>query len=320
MQALHSFGRLAAALLLASTFAAPVSAQQQSQAADPPIVVTGARLTPQEARARAVAFVRGTGVAAGNRPVARWLDPVCINVIGISARHAEIVKGRLTRIAVAAGVPVARGGCENNVAVIFTENAGEAVREIERRSSRRLSEVTGAARQRLVEGNAPIRWWYSTEPRGHQGGRQSTNAPSIAQGELTSDGTGTSSAPSGGGSVLPNNVPNLYQYNSSIISTQVARGLTSASVIVDVNTMRLPLEAVAAYVAMVAFAEIRENDFTSPASIMGMFEEGANPPRALTDWDIAFLRVLYRIPLDREARRHRGILVRDLLAAVEAGS
>lgn len=320
MQTSASLGKLAMVLLLANAFAATAPAQQQVQAADPPIVVTGERLTRQEARARAVGYVQGSGVASGNRPVARWLDPVCINVIGISERHAEVVEDRLNRIATAAGVRVSRGRCENNVAVIFTENAGEAVREIERRSARRLSEVTGAQRQRLVDGNAPIRWWYSTEQRAHQGGRQSTNAPSIAQGELTTDSTGTTSSPSGGGSVLPNNVPNLYQWNSSIISTQVARALTSATVIVDVSTMRLPLEAVAAYVAMVAFAEIREDDFTSPGSIMGLFEEGPNRPLALTDWDMAFLRVLYRIPLDREARRHRGILVRDLIAAVEAGS
>jgi hypothetical protein len=41
---------------------------------------------------------------------------------------------------------------------------------------------------------------------------------------------------------------------------------------------------------------------------------GAEPQAdALTDWDLAFLRALYQIPLDRAARRHRGMLVRDMV-------
>jgi hypothetical protein len=36
------------------------------------------------------------------------------------------------------------------------------------------------------------------------------------------------------------------------------------------------------------------------------------PPRDLTPQDTAFLRALYRMPLDREAMRHRGQLVNDM--------
>jgi hypothetical protein len=297
---------------------APPAAAAPANSADAPIVVTGARLSPREARLRAVAFVNGTGVASGERSVARWVDPVCMSVVGISDRHAGIVVERLRRIAVAAGVPVARGSCQTNMAVVFTQDAGETVREVERRAPRRLEEVTGPSRARLVDGDAPIRWWYTTQPRSRHGMRQATNAPGFAH----TDGGGADGAntASGGGSALPDNVPNLYHYNSSIISTQSVRALVAASVIVDVNAMdRMPLESVAAYVAMVAFAEIRENDFSSPGSILGMFEAAPSAPRALTEWDMAFLRVLYRLPLDRDARRHRGILVRDLLEAVEAG-
>ena len=306
-------GTLASSAALSSQPRPPVSAPEE------PIVVTGERLTREQARERAVAFVRGTGVAAGDRPVARWVDPVCMNVIGVSPDHARIVRARIERIARAAGVPIAGGNCQNNFAVIFATDANSVVRDVERRAPRRLSEVTGDDRARLLDSAMPIRWWYSTQPRSRHGVRQSTNSPAWTAGMPTTDGAGTNSAPSGGGSVLPDNVPNLYQYNSSIISTQAVRALVSASVVIDVNQMRMPLEAVAAYVAMVGFAEIRQNDFTSTASILGMFEDEPSAARALTDWDLAFLRVLYRLPLDRDARRHRGILVRDLVAAVDSG-
>jgi hypothetical protein len=308
----------AAAPQLSST--PPSTAETPSQAeavrdrsADPSIVVTGTRLSPEEAREQAVAFVRGTGVASGERPVARWVDPVCVQVFGLGDDHAEILRTRLNGIATAAGVPVARGRCQGNIAVTFTGDARAVMREIDRRAPRRIAEVQGGARTRLIEGSAPIRWWYTSQPRSRHGTRESTNEPGWAAG----DGTPAN----GGGSILPNSVPNLYHYNSSVISTQAVRALVSASVVVDVNALRepLPLGAVAAYVAMVAFAEIRDDDFSSPVSILGMFADGAGAPRALTQWDLAFMRVLYRLPLDREARRHRGILVRDLLAAIEEG-
>ena len=119
---------------------------------------------------------------------------------------------------------------------------------------------------------------------------------------------------------MPSGVPSIYHYNSSMVSTQAVRALVDAVVLIDISRIdRMPLEAVAAYAAMVAFAEIRKSDFAATGSILGLFESDPSAPRALTEWDMAFLRVLYRLPLDRDARRHRGILVRDLLAAVEAG-
>ena len=124
----------------------------------------------------------------------------------------------------------------------------------------------------------------------------------------------------GAGSGMPSGVPATYHYNSSMVSTQTVRALVDAVVLIDVSRIeRMPLDAVAAYAAMVAFAEIRESDFAARGSILGLFENDPSAPRALTEWDRAFLRVLYRLSLDRDARRHRGILVRDLLAAVEAG-
>jgi hypothetical protein len=105
-----------------------------------------------------------------------------------------------------------------------------------------------------------------------------------------------------------------------LVSTQVGRVLIAASVVVDVNRMeRMPLEAVASYAAMVAFAEIRDSSFATRGSVLSMFGAQPDAPRNLTDWDMAFLRALYRLPLDRDARQHRGLLVRDLLAAANAG-
>jgi len=307
--------RAALVLLLGGLFlaAAQTPAPAPAPAArpvEPPIVVTGTRLSGRQARARAVSFVEGSGIASGETPVARWVDPVCITVVGVEERHAYAVRRRMQAIAVEANIPVARDSCTPNVVVSFTGDAGAVVREVAARAPRRLEELTPASRARLVDGNMPIRWWYSSAVRTRHGAAASTNAAAWA----AVDGG------EGGGSGLPGNVPTVYQYNASMISTQVGRVLIAASVVVDVNRMeRMPLEAVASYAAMVAFAEIRDSAFASPGSVLAMFSGAPDAALNLTDWDMAFLRALYRLPLDRDARQHRGLLVRDLVAAAEGG-
>lgn len=296
-----------------ATFAqTPPPVSEASVGSEESIVVTGERLTPAEARQRAVAFITATGVAAGDTPVARWVDPVCPKAVGLAERHAAVVERHMRRIAAQAGIRVAPDDCQGNIEVRFTDNSDEVLRQFQARAPRRLAQVTGVDRDRLFADPQPIRWWYSTGLRTRHGMSSQSSGPNW----INICGSAT-----GAGSGMPSGVPSVYHYNSSMVSTQAVRALVDAVVLVDVNRIeRMPLEAVASYAAMVAFAEIRESDVAATGSILGLFEADPSAPRALTEWDMAFLRVLYRLPLDRDARRHRGILVRDLLAAVEADS
>ena len=99
-----------------------------------------------------------------------------------------------------------------------------------------------------------------------------------------------------------------------MISTFGVRTIVDANVVVDLDRAEgRSLQAVAAYAAFVAFAEVRPSEPPPAGSILGMFRD-EQQARGLTDWDMAFLRALYQIPLDRRARRHRGMLVRDMVA------
>ena len=270
---------------------------------DAPIVVTGQRPTREQARERAVTFVRQVGIARGDTSAARWSDPVCPRVLGIAQPYSGIVEARMREIATAAGMRVAAAGCTTNVSVSFVGDAAGLMREIDRRSPTRLQEVPRDARDAMLNGDSPIRWWYLTERRS---GHQMRNA---AQSLQTEGGVG-------GGSQQASNsldVESLSQYNSSLISTQMARAIIDANVVIDLDRVEgRSLQAVAAYAAFVAFSEVRPSDPPPAGSILGMFgtEQGV---RGLTDWDMAFLRALYQLPLDRPARRHRGILVRDMV-------
>ena len=109
----------------------------------------------------------------------------------------------------------------------------------------------------------------------------------------------------------------LHYENS--ISARDQRVMTSAIVIIDTDhAMGRRLDALAAYAALVAFAEIRNVDASPDGSILGMFESSA-PPRGLTTQDEAFLRSLYGLPLDRKAAQHRGQLVSGIANSLAAG-
>ena len=269
------------------------------------IVVTGRKLPPEVTRARAVEFVRAAGIAAGEQRVARWVDSVCVRVLNLAEPYAQIVERRMRAIAADAGIAVARAGCRPNIVVSFVTDAGGVVRRIAAKSPRSMLEIGSAARTALLAGGAPVRWWYSTETKGSDG---------MAQ--IVGGAPWTSGNSEGGGSSLPTGVPTLQQYRSTIIGTQTVRVLKAATVIVDVGAADgVPLDAVASYVALVAFAEIKPAT-PPPQSILGLFD-GIDRPRSLTAWDTAYLRALYRLPHDRRAGEQRRMLVRELIAAAD---
>jgi len=284
---------IAVALLLGSA---------QTPAPDQTITVTGTRYTREQARDRAAQFVDRMGIGAGDRPVARWGDAVCPNVQGLEERLAERVELRMRAAAQAAGIPVAGAGCTTNIVVHFTGDAGPVMRRFAHRAPRYLEDVPAAARVALFEGRAPIRWVYASETRQVHGTRATEGGVTWA----TIDG--------GQGGSAFGTIPTIMNYSSSMVSTQTARVITGAAVVVDANLAsgRL-LDSVADYVAFVAFAEIRPNDPAPEESILTLFERGGS--QALTGWDNAFLTALYRIPLDRMGRRHRGMLVSELVDA-----
>ena len=267
------------------------------------IVVTGERLSPAQARERAVAFVKHTGIVNGKESVARWIDPVCLRAIGLEPTNLRLVETRIREIATSVGVPLAKPGCTPNVTVNFVGDGGAFARTIAARDRRYLAEVPAHLKPALLNGTAPIRWWYLTELRGRDGDRMNGMLPASLKAS-----PGDTELPG-----LPGNgeASTLLSYRSSTVSTQVARTLKHATVVVDtVRAEEVPLQSVAAYAAMVAFAELLPRDTPFTGSILGLF--GDQPSRSLTKLDQAFLRELYSLPLDRKARQQRSRIVRAL--------
>ena len=294
----HS-GFAVATMLLAAT-----SAAANLQSANQTIVVKATPLSLEQARQRAVDFVKSTGVANGQKQVARWAVPVCIKVVGVSTAQTAKIEDLMIAVAREANIPLAKRGCQANVTVIFTGDASEAIRYVHKKRPHQLRELSLANRERLVNGTAPVRWWYTTQ-------------------DVDRDGVGTDNIQppwiTSGGDPMPAQVMgagekgSTQQYGSgSHVRTPTIRSIYSATVVIDApGAGKTPIDSIAAYAAMVAFAEIKA-DSPPPDSILGLFQP-SNAEASITDWDMAFLKSLYRMPLDRRSRIQRGHLVEALL-------
>lgn len=266
------------------------------------IVVQGERLTPAEARKRAVAYIEHTGITTAKESVARFADPICPRALGLAPEVAARVENSLRLIAVEIGARPAKPGCTPNVTINFVGDGAAFARSIAQRDRRLLAEVPAGQRPALLEGKAPVRWWYLTQVRGRDGDGMNGMDPAF----VTGAESGGQTLPSNGGSSTSQN------YGSSLVSTQMARVIRSATVVVDtVLAEGATLDSVAAYAAMVALAEMQPRETPLDGSILGLFGK-VDAPRSLTKLDQTFLRELYALPLDRKARQQRGRLVRAL--------
>jgi hypothetical protein len=274
-------------------------------------ITIGARLPEKAARDMAERFVRSTGVASGETPAARWVAPICPEVLGLEDIGKRAAEAKIRRVASAVGAAVAPEGCRRNIVVSFTTDGASLARVVVEREPRRVANLSPRARAAVLTGSAPVRWLYTAETRGRHGGSETTAGNAGQTIPATHAG-------SGGGSSIGGDMPTLMHYESSVLSTLTNRILTSAIVIIDTDeAMGRRLDTIAAYAALVALAEIRNAGATPDGSILTLFESSA-PPRDLTAQDLAFLRALYRLPLDRQAMQHRGQLVHGITGALTA--
>lgn len=271
------------------------------------IEVLGERQSETEARRDAHDYVRKTGIIKSDNPVARWNSPVCPKVIGLADAYRQIVEARLQSIANQIGVKISKAPCETNIVISFVTDGNETTRRIAARTPQLLNEVQQHARTELIDGSAPVRWWYST----------SVN---------TSDGLNLPQLGSGAEAIAPGSeqldflydVPAVRTFRSGLVQSQVVRSLQSATVIVDVNRAHgYSLDSVADYAAMVAFAEFRPAGAPPGNSLLGLFAGGTRAAK-LTDFDLSFLQGLYGIPAARAGWQQRRMLVAKLVSDAEA--
>ena len=225
------------------------------------------------------AFVSGIAVAPRDQSLANWQNqtPICPLVAGLPREDGEYMLARVSKIAKAAGAPLAPKHCKPNFYVIVTSAADALLKAWSKRDTTMFGDAAGTAIHKFLNASIPVRAWYNADI-------------------YNSDGTPLGNGDSQGSFDISQARVNLHADATRIRFNNV-RNLSSVIVVIDAARAKgITFGQLAAYVAMIGLAEIRidARAADAPASILQLFSDSRKvPPPGLSAWDEAFLKALY---------------------------
>ena len=273
---------MALRMMAPSVLAFCASAQAQSTAEPAPrldtITVEAAR--HREAVERQVkAFVAKIAAKPYEASLARWqtVAPICPLVAGLAREDGEFILARVSKIAAAAGAPVAAEHCKPNLYIVVSADPDALLKAWNKRDVRMFgneSDQGGTKIRKFLNSHSPIRVWYNAELYSDEG---------IPLGNADDCQFALSCRTNG-------------RANATRIAFNETRDLTSALVMVDGPRARgINFGQLAAYIAMLGLAEIRADaEAVDAPTILQLFSRSENDrPAGLSAWDEAFLKALY---------------------------
>jgi hypothetical protein len=279
--AVHAMILVAAGLLAGSIASAaadtPAPSDQAKANIDSTTIEAAKDRAAVEQRVRT--FVNAIAVKPGDESLARWQNqiPLCPLVAGMPKADGEYILSRVSKIAKAAGAPLAPANCKGNFFIVVTSDPEGVIKAWSKRDVRIFGDETdqGGTKIREFQSSSPVRVWYNTEfyqidgtPLGNLEGRTGQAA------------------------------------RATRIETNNYRALSSVMAIVDTHRMKdVSFGQVAAYVAMVGLAQIRpQANVTEAPTILNLFSGSAKAPPGLTAWDESFLKAVYQTRITDKAQ------------------
>ena len=266
-------GRVAATFIVSfmaiAAAADPPEANPQKDGFDTTIVAAPRDRAAVERQVRT--FVNAIAVKPGEESLARWQSqiPLCPLVAGMPSKDGEYILSRVSKIAAAAGAPLASANCKGNFYVIVTSDPEGVIKAWSKRDVRLFGDEADQGGATIREFNAArsIRVWYNTEfyrldgtPLGTAEGRTNDSA------------------------------------RATRLETNNYRALSSIIVLVDTRHLKnVSFGQVAAYVSMIGLVQLRpQANVTDMPTILNLFADPAKAPPALTAWDESFLKAVYQ--------------------------
>jgi|HubBroStandDraft_2_1064218.scaffolds.fasta_scaffold120498_2 hypothetical protein len=263
----------------------------------PEVIITGDRAAYASRISTFVNQVTNFDLGDPGRGLARWLDPVCPLVTGLSRQSGEYILERVSEIAQAAGAPIGGEKCHPNLFIIVTSQPEADLKDLE---NRHLADVFGGADPAIIDGfiaiRRPVKTWYDTVQKTPEGLPLLVESfPGISQqyGVIK---------PPGGLEIFPVRpdaadaaVTNPWSEASHLVLNAVWV-IQRVFVIVDPTQFKgVTRGQLADYVAMSGLAQIKLDAHLADAStILALFDKGpqiASP--GLTQWDQLFLKSVY---------------------------
>jgi hypothetical protein len=236
-------------------------------------VVTGSRPTREAIQGDVGAVTVDT-----DGQIAMFEDAICPASFGLPEAYDRTIERRLREDAARVGLRTAGERCDANVVVIVADSAGPFVAALHARRPDMFVGLELSQVQDILKAKEPVRAWQAIEPRGEDG-RPLERVMFI------------NGFPAG-----PHAWLNAETIGSRIAAKSRPR-LVSSFVVIDAEAVDgLTLTQIADYAAMRAFARTRFAPALRRRSILGLVG-GAEQDRSvdqLTNWDLAYLRALYR--------------------------
>jgi hypothetical protein len=224
-------------------------------------------------------FVNAIAVKPGDESLARWQlqIPLCPLVAGLPSKDGEYILSRVSKIAAAAGAPLAPANCKGNFFIIVTSDPEAVLKAWSKRDVRMFGDETDQGGTKIREFNAasPVRVWYNTEfyeldgtPLGNVEGRANRSG------------------------------------RATRLETNSYRALSSVMAIVDARMLKdMSFGQVASYVAMIGLVQIRpEANVSEAPTILNLFTAKEKAPPELTAWDESFLKAVYQTRITDKAQ------------------
>lgn len=261
--------RLATLLLSAAALASGTPLLAQDDPRDPDITVTGeveaGEVDPGEVRSQARAITPRGGVL--NEPLARFQDPVCVGVWGLSGDSASFVIDRIYYNAEAAGIALNdQPGCAANVIVAFVAEPKAEFADMVAARHQIVDGLTQDDRNRVTRTEGPVLAWHLVASRTDTGESRNGRPPSF---EST---------------------------QTSRLNAGMRRDMVLSVVMIDSDLLSdLDALALADYATMRALARTRPVDQNGNATgtVLALFDDPVNAPQSLTAFDRAYLASLY---------------------------
>lgn len=243
------------------------------------IVITGSR--PSEGEIRE--FIRDVTVETHDQ-IARFASPICPASLGFPAAHNEFIEARLRQIADHLALGTGAPGCRPNVVVIVAEQAELFLQRLRQDRPELFETLEPADIRRIMRLSGPSRAWHLVEPRGADGRPME---------RIAYLDTGPNEPPRfiANGRRLTGVMPSLTQRSTR-------QDLAFGFVVIDLDEADgLTLLQIADHAAMRILARTSIKGLPARRSILTLFRDrqwDTTPADALTSWDGAYLRALYR--------------------------
>lgn len=261
--------RLATLVLSAAALASGTPLVAQDDPRDPDITVTGqveaGEVDPGEVRQQARAITPRGGVI--NEPLARFQDPVCVGVWGLSGDSASFVIDRIYYNAEQAGIALDdQPGCAANVIVAFVADPKAEFADMVEARHQIVDGLTQDDRNRVTRTEGPVLAWHLVASRTDTGESRNGRPPTF---ESTQTGR---------------------------LNAGMRRDMVLSVVMIDSDLLSdLDALALADYATMRALARTRPVDQHGNATgtVLALFDDPVNAPQGLTAFDRAYLASLY---------------------------